>query len=76
MDERFDEMDANFVGIETLYGKYGSFFSSKSRLHKHLKDGYISSVQPLLPGAPALTSPIPIITSKSVVLAMRSGLAF
>lgn len=27
LDEGFDEVDTNFVGIESLYGKYGSPFS-------------------------------------------------
>ena len=75
-DERFDKVDANFVGVETSCGKCGAPFSSKSRLHKHLKGGCISSLQPSISGAPAPNSPIPIITSKSVVPAMGSGLAF
>ena len=45
-------------------------------LHKHLKGGCISLLQALLPGTAAPNSPIPIITSKSVVPAMGSGLAF
>ena len=75
-DEGFDEVDANFVGIESSCGKCGALFSSKSLLHKHLKNGCISSLQPTLPEAPAPVSPIPIIASKSVVPAMGSGLAF
>ena len=75
-DEEFDKVDANFVGLESLCGKCGAPFSSKSWLHKHLKGGYISSLQPLISGALAPNSPIPIITSKSVVPAMGSGLAF
>ena len=75
-DEGFDKVDANFVGIESSFGKYGAPFSSKSLLHKHLKDGCVSPLLPLLPDTPAPTSPIPIITSKSVVPAMGPGLAF
>ena len=75
-DEGFDEVDANFVGIETSCGKYGTPFSSKSRLHKNLKDGCTGSVHFSLPDAPAPTSPILIITSKSMASAMASGLAF
>lgn len=75
LDEGFDEVNANFVGIETSCGKCGTPFSSKSRLHKYLKDGCTSSVHPLLPDAPASTSPIPIIISKSMASAMGSGLA-
>lgn len=69
-------MDANFVGIESLCRKCGAPFSLKSLLHKHLKDGCVSLLQPSLPGAPVPTSPIPIIISKSVVPAMGSGLTF
>ena len=43
-DEGFDEMDANFVGIESSCGKCGVPFSSKYLLHKHLKDGCINSL--------------------------------
>lgn len=75
-DEGFDEVDANFVGVESSCGKCGALFSSKALLHKHLKDGCVSPLQPFLPGAPVPTSPIPIITSKSVVPAMGFGLAF
>ena len=75
-DEQFDEVDVNFVGIESSYENCAALFSSRSLLHKHLKDGCISSPQPSLPGSLAPTSPIPIITSKSIVPAMGSGLAF
>ena len=43
-DEGFDEIDTNFVGIESSCGKCGATFSSKSLLYKHLKDGCISSL--------------------------------
>ena len=75
-DKAFDEMDANFVGTESSYGKCGAPFFSKSLLHKYLKDGCISSLQTLLFGILAPISPIPIITLKSVVPAIGSGLAF
>ncbi len=75
-DKGFDEVDANFVGIESLYGKCGAPFSLKSLPHKHLKDGCDSPLQPSMPGTPTPNSPIPIITSKSVVPAMDSGLSF
>ena len=75
-DKGFDEVNANFVGIKSSCGKCGAPFSSRSLLHKHLKDGCVGPLQPSLPGTPASTSPIPIITSKSVVPAMGSGLAF
>lgn len=75
-DERFDEVDTNFDGIETSCEKYGAPSSSKSRLHRHLKNSCVSSLQYSLPGAPSPNSSIPIITSRSVVPAMGSGLAF
>ena len=75
-DAGFDELDANFVGIESLCGKYGSPFSSKSQLHKHLKEDCTGSVQIALPTSPAPVSPIPIIESKAIVPVMGSGLAF
>ena len=75
-NEGFEKVDANFVDIESSCGKCGAPFSSKSLLHKHPKDGYISSLQASLPGTLAPISPIPIITSKFVVLAVGSGLAF
>lgn len=43
-DKEFYKVDANFVGVKTLCGKCGAPFSSKSRLHKHLKNGCISSL--------------------------------
>lgn len=76
MDEGFDEVDTNFVGIETLYRKCGTPFSSKSPHHKHLKNSYTSSVQSSLPNALTPALPIPIVNSKSVVPAMRSGIIF
>ena len=72
----FDEVDANFVCIETSCGKCGAPFSSKSRLHKYLKDGCVISLQHSLLGAPSPSSPISIITSSSVLPAMSLGLAF
>ncbi len=69
-------MDANFVGVETSYGKCKALLSSKSRLHKHLNNSCITSIQHSLPDAPSPTSPIPIITLESVVPAMGSSLAF
>lgn len=76
LDEGFDKVDTNFVGVKTSYGKCGAPFSSKSRLYRHLKDGCVSSFQHLLHGAPFSTSPISIITSRSVIIALDLGLAF
>ena len=69
-------MDANFVEIKFLYGKYKSPFSSKSQLHKYLKEGCTGLVQILLPISLTPTLSIPIIKSKAIVRAMGSNLAF
>lgn len=75
-EEGFKEVIANFLGIETVYSKCSSFFSSKSQLHKHLKAGYAGVVQamPLPLTQPA--SPIPIVESKAMTPSLGSGLAF
>lgn len=41
-DKGFDKVDAHFINIEISYGKFEALFSSKSRLHKHLKNSYIN----------------------------------
>lgn len=76
MNEGFDKVKTNFFGIETLCGKYESFFSSKSQLHKYLKDGCAGLVQPLLADTLILVLSIHIMISKSVISAMRLNLAF
>lgn len=73
-DKGFDKLDANFIGIKSSYEKSAALFSSTPLLHKHLKNGYISSFQLLLPVAPVSISHTHIITSKYVVPAMGSGL--
>lgn len=76
-DKGFDEVFANFVGIETVCTRCSNSFSSKSQLHKHLKAGCIDGK----PSAPASASnhpvsPIPIVKSKAAVPSLGSGLAF
>ena len=75
-DKGFEEVIANFVGIETVCSKCSSFFPSKSQLYKHLKVGCAGAVQatPLLPTEPAL--PIPIVESKAIIPSLGSGLVF
>lgn len=60
-------MDANFVDVETLCEKYRALSSSQSQLYRHLKEGYVSSLQHSLPGVFSPILPIPIITFRSVV---------
>ena len=43
-DKGFEEVIANFVGIETVCSKCSSSFSSKLQLHKHLKAGCAGAV--------------------------------
>ena len=76
LDEGFEEVIANFVGIETGCSKYSSSFPSKSQLHKHLKTGCVGAVQatPLPPTQPV--SPIPIVESKAIIPSLGSGLTF
>ena len=43
-DKGFDKVNANFVGVEASCGKCRASFFSKSRLHKHFKDGCVTSL--------------------------------
>ena len=75
-DEGFEEVIANFVGIETVCSKCSSSFPSKSQLYKHLKVGCAGAVQATpLPPTQSI-SPIPIIESKAIIPSLGSGLAF
>lgn len=76
LDKGFDEVNVNFAGIKSLCGKCGSPFSSKSQLYKYLEEGCMALVQTSLFTSPTLTLPIPIIESKTIIPAMRSGLVF
>lgn len=75
-DEGFEEVIANFVGIETVCSKCSSSFRSKLQLHKHLKAGCTGAVQvtPLPPTQPP--SPITIVKSNAIIPLLESGLAF
>lgn len=72
----FDDVDANFVKIESTYRKCGSTFFSKSQVHKHLKEGCTGLVQTPLTTSSVLVLPIAIIELKSIVPTIRSGPAF
>lgn len=76
LNKNFEDIDANFVKIESLYRKCRSLFSSKSQLHKHLKKDYIGLIQALLPILSAPVLPISIIKSKAIVPAIGSGFVF
>lgn len=78
LDESFDKVDANFVAIEISCEEYKIPYFSKSQLHKHLQDGCTVLVYSSLPDPSATTptSPISIVTLKSVISALNSSLAF
>ena len=75
-DKGFEDVIANFVGIEVGCSKCNSSFPSKSQLHKHLKADCAGVVQatPLLPTQPP--SPIPIVESRTIIPSLGSGIAF
>lgn len=73
-DEGFHEVVVNFFGIETFYSKCHSSFSSKSKLYKHIKAGYIEGVLPFFSTQPSLS--ISVIASMVVYQVFGSGLAF
>ena len=74
LDEGFDEVVINFVGIETSYSKYHSFFPSRSKLHKHIKAGGVREALPS--SSTQLFSLIPVVVSTAVHQSFASGLAF
>ena len=74
LDEGFDEVAVNFVGIKTSCTRCYATFPSRSKLHSHLKNGCLETSSPFFPAqAP---SPIPVIASKAVHRFFGSGLAF
>lgn len=73
-DKDFDKVFVNFVGIETICLKYHSFFPSKSKLHKHIKAGWVEEALP--PFFAQLSSSIPIVMSKTIDQSLGSGLGF
>lgn len=72
----FEKVIANFMGIEIVCSTYGSFFSSKLQLYKHLKAGYAGAVQATLFPPTQPPSPIPIVESKVIISLLGLGLAF
>lgn len=73
-DEGFDKVLVNFVGIETTYLKCRSSFSSKSKLHKHVKANCVEKASP--PSSAQLSLFISIVMSKVIHQSLRSGFGF
>ena len=73
-DEDFDKVAVNFVGIETSCTRCHATFSSRLKLHSHLKSGCLETSLPCLPAQAPL--PILVIASKAVHRSFGSGLAF
>lgn len=73
-DEGFDEVFVNFVGIEAVCSKYRSSFPSKSKLHMHIKSGYMGKT--LSSACPQSSSSIPVIVSKAVFTSLGSDFSF
>lgn len=78
LNKGFDKGDVYFLSIESSYRKYKSFFFLKSWLYKHWKNEYTLFIYFYLLNASTtpLTVLIPMVTIKSMVLVMRSGLVF
>lgn len=74
LDKGFDEVIVSFVGIETVYSKCDSSFSSKSKLHKQIKNGYIGETLPSFSTQPSLF--ISIIILKAIHQSLGLGFKF
>lgn len=72
----FDEVVANFVGIDIAYIRRSVSFSSKSPLHQYLKAGYTREPQAPFSLPTQLFLPISIIEFQLIVPLLRSVLAF
>lgn len=73
-DKDFEEVAVHFVAHEALCSKCRATFSSKTKLHYHLKSGYQEAISPSLPAKHAFS--IPIIASKAVHQSFGFGLTF
>lgn len=74
LDEKFDKIIVNFVGIETSCTKCRAIFPSKSKFYNYLRSGCLEISLPSLPAqAP---SPISVIASKVVYQSFDSRLVF
>ena len=74
LDKGFDKVAVNFIEIKTLCTRCHATFSSRSKLHSHLKSGCLETSLPSLPAQAPL--PIPVIASKAVHRFFGSELAF
>ena len=74
LDESFDEVFVNFVGIEAVYSKCHSSFPSKSKLHMHIKSECVGGASSS--ASPQPSSSIPVVVSKAVYASLGSGFGF
>ncbi len=74
-DEPYDELQVNFVGIESICDRCTSAFPSRSALHKHIRNGCIP-VEAVAETGPSPSSARPILKSTAKLSAPGSGLAF
>ncbi len=75
-DEPYDELQVNFVGIESVCNRYTSAFPSRSALHKHIRNGCILFQEVVAEMGPSPSSARPILKSTARLSAPGSGLAF
>lgn len=74
LDEGFDEVFDNFVGIEAVCSKCRSLFPSKSKLHTQIKSGCMGETLPSASSQPSLS--IPVIVLKAMHISFGSVFSF
>ena len=74
LDKGFDKVLVNSVGIKTTYLKCRLFFSSKSKLYKYGKAGYIEKALSL--SSAQLSLSLLIVILKAIYLFLGLGLTF
>lgn len=74
LDEDYNEVFVNFVGIEAVCSKCRLLFPSKSKLYIYIKSGCVRDALPSR--SPHLSSSIPVIVSKAVHMFFRLGFSF
>ncbi len=76
IDEPYDELQVNFVGIELVCNRCTSAFPSRSALHKHIKNGCIPFQEAVAEMGPSPSFARPILKSTARLSAPGSDLAF